>query len=62
MRCSKTVVAAAFALLACGAVSSQAAEPNNSGLDVIQVRPNFYMIAGAATKALPTAFWPRFAA
>jgi glyoxylase-like metal-dependent hydrolase (beta-lactamase superfamily II) len=49
MRCSKTVVAAAFALLACGAVFSQAAEPNNSGLDVIQVRPNFYMIAGAGS-------------
>ena len=59
MRCSKTVkrivtdgitrwtVAAAFALLACGAVSSRAADPDNGGLDVIQVRPNFYMIAGA---------------
>jgi len=47
MRCSKTVVAAAFGLLACGAVSSRAADPDNGGLDVIQVRPNFYMIAGA---------------
>jgi len=29
------------------AISSQAAEPENSGLVVVQVRPNFYMIAGA---------------
>jgi cyclase len=27
--------------------SGQAAEPENGGLDVVQVRPNFYMIAGA---------------
>ena len=26
---------------------SQAAEPEDGGLDVVQVRPNFYMIAGA---------------
>jgi glyoxylase-like metal-dependent hydrolase (beta-lactamase superfamily II) len=31
----------------CGAVSSQAAEPGAGGLDVVQVRPNVYMIAGA---------------
>ena len=31
--------------LVCGAVLSQAAE--DGGLDVVQVRPNFYMIAGA---------------
>ena len=37
-------VASAVALMMCGALSSQAAE---SDLDVIQVRPNFYMIAGA---------------
>jgi glyoxylase-like metal-dependent hydrolase (beta-lactamase superfamily II) len=34
-------LAAAFALLA------PAAEPDNSELDVVRVRPNFYMIAGA---------------
>src|ERR1700723_4505038 len=37
---------AAFGLAACSAVSSQAAEPNPGGLDVVRVRPNFYMIAG----------------
>jgi glyoxylase-like metal-dependent hydrolase (beta-lactamase superfamily II) len=31
----------------CGAVSSQAAELDTGGLDVVRVRPNFYMIAGA---------------
>jgi len=31
----------------CGAASSRAAEPENGGLDIVQVRPNFYMIAGA---------------
>ena len=36
------LMAAALGLVACGAVSGQAAD-----LDVIQVRPNFYMIAGA---------------
>jgi cyclase len=40
-------VAAAFGLVLCSAVSSQAAEPGAGGLDVVQVRPNFYMIAGA---------------
>jgi len=57
MRSSKTVkrvfgdrltcwpVAAALAV--CAAVSGYAAEPDNGELDVIQVRPNFYMIAGA---------------
>ena len=39
--------AAAFGLVVCGAFSSQAAEPDNSGLDVVKVRTNFYMIAGA---------------
>jgi len=38
-------LAAAFGLVVCSPVSSQAAEPG--GLDVVQVRPNFYMIAGA---------------
>ena len=38
---------AALALLAGTPVASRAAEPDNGGLDVIQVRPNFYMIAGA---------------
>ena len=39
--------ALAVALAACGAVSIQAAELDNGALDIIQVRPNFYMIAGA---------------
>jgi cyclase len=33
--------------LVCGAVPSKAAEPDNGELDVVRVRPNFYMIAGA---------------
>lgn len=37
---------AALALTVCGALSIQAADPD-TGLDVIKVRPNFYMIAGA---------------
>jgi glyoxylase-like metal-dependent hydrolase (beta-lactamase superfamily II) len=40
-------VAAAVVLVACGALSSRAAEPDTGGLDIVQVRPNFYMIAGA---------------
>ena len=40
-------VAAAFGWVVCGAVSGRAAEPETGGLDVVQVRPNFYMIAGA---------------
>jgi cyclase len=40
-------VAAALGLVACSAVSSLAAEPDTTGLDVVRVRPNFYMIAGA---------------
>ncbi|HEY4363789.1 MAG TPA: hypothetical protein VGN17_22670 [Bryobacteraceae bacterium] len=39
--------ALAFGLMLCGGFSSQAAESDNGGLDVIQVRPNFYMLAGA---------------
>src|SRR3984885_2500873 len=39
--------AASLAWLACGAIPGQAAEPQNSELDVVRVRPNFYMIAGA---------------
>jgi len=38
---------AAFALLASSAVPSPAAEPDKGELDVVRVRPNFYMIAGA---------------
>ena len=44
---SRWTVAAAVGLLVCGAFSSRAAEPDNGGLDVVKVRPNFYMIAGA---------------
>jgi len=40
-------VAAALALVVCSAVASRAAEPDTGGLDVVQVRSNFYMIAGA---------------
>src|SRR5215467_14425467 len=31
----------------CGIFASRAAEPDNNGLDVVKVRKNFYMIAGA---------------
>ena len=44
---TRWTVAAAFGLVVCSAVSSPAAEPDNGGLDVVKVRPNFYMIAGA---------------
>jgi cyclase len=40
-------VLAGFALLACCTVLGYAAEPDRGDLDVIRVRPNFYMIAGA---------------
>jgi cyclase len=40
-------LAAAFTLLACSAVFSYAAEAESGELDVVRVRPNFYMIAGA---------------
>ena len=40
-------MAAAVGWAVCGAFSSRAAEPDNGGLDVVQVRPNFYMIVGA---------------
>ena len=43
----KRIFTAALGLLVCGAFSSRAAEPDGGGLDVVQVRPNFYMIAGA---------------
>jgi hypothetical protein len=51
MRSSKIVhrwpAAAAIGLVLCGVNTSRAAEPDSGGLDVVQVRPNFYMIAGA---------------
>jgi cyclase len=40
-------LAAAFTLLACSAVCTYAAEAEKGELDVVQVRPNFYMISGA---------------
>ena len=40
-------MAAAVALLGCCTVRSRAEETENGGLDVVRVRPNFYMIAGA---------------
>src|SRR5271165_3586410 len=45
MRCSKNGIAAVIGLFM--AVSIQAAEPETGGLEVVKVRPNFYMIAGA---------------
>jgi cyclase len=59
MRSSKTVnrsvkcritywpVTAAIGFVLCSAGASFAAEPDSGGLDVVQVRPNFFMIAGA---------------
>ena len=44
---TRPTVAAALGLAMCGALSSRAAEPDNSGLDIVKVRSNFYMIAGA---------------
>ena len=43
----KRILTAALGLVLCGTFSSPAAEPENGGLDIVQVRPNFYMIAGA---------------
>src|SRR5271154_514689 len=40
-------VAAVFGFILCGAASCAAAETDNGELDVVRVRPNFYMIAGA---------------
>jgi cyclase len=40
-------VLAALGLALCGALSVHAAEPEDGGLDVVKVRKNFYMIAGA---------------
>lgn len=42
-----TSIFAVNALLIGGALASRAAAPDDGGLDVIKVRPNFYMIAGA---------------
>ena len=39
--------AAAVGFVMCSVVASRAAEPDGGGLEVVQVRPNFYMIAGA---------------
>jgi cyclase len=41
------LLAPALAWLVCSAVLSSAAEPNDGGVDVVQIRPHFYMIAGA---------------
>lgn len=40
-------IAAAMGLLVVAAGSSRAADTENSRLDIVEVRPNFYMIAGA---------------
>ncbi len=39
----KRILNVALALMACGAVYGQ----DSSGIDVVKVRPNFYMLAGA---------------
>lgn len=39
--------AAVLGFCAGGLFPTRAAEPENGGLDVVQIRPNFYMIAGA---------------
>jgi cyclase len=46
-RMTRWTVAVALGLAACGAFSVRAAEPEDGGLDVVKVRKNFYMIAGA---------------
>jgi cyclase len=43
----KTCWTTALGLAVCGAFSIRAAELDSGGLDVVKVRPNFYMIAGA---------------
>ena len=43
----KRIFTAALGLSVCGTFSSRAAELDDGGLDVVKVRPNFYMIAGA---------------
>ncbi len=42
-----TYTVALLAALACSAISIYAADPESGDLDVVKVRPNFYMIAGA---------------
>jgi cyclase len=42
-----TAMAAALGSIACSVASLRAAEPDTGGIDVVQVRPNFYMLAGA---------------
>jgi cyclase len=44
---TRCTLAAALALTMGAAVSSHAAEPDNGGLDIVRLRPNFYVIAGA---------------
>ena len=43
----RRTVWAALALIVCGATAIVNAQQGSDGLDVVQVRPNFYMIAGA---------------
>ena len=44
---ARSSLVGAFALLMCSAIPGRAAEAENGELDVVRVRPNFYMIAGA---------------
>src|SRR5947209_3885325 len=45
-------VSAALVLIVCGAVATARAHQTGGGLDVVQVRPNFYMITGAAASIM----------
>jgi cyclase len=42
-----TAMAAALGSIACSVACLRAAEPDTGGIDVVQVRPNFYMLSGA---------------
>src|SRR5580698_6998680 len=42
-----TAMAAALGSIACSVACLRAAEPDTGGIDVVQVRPNFYMLGGA---------------
>ena len=43
----KSLAAVALGLTVCGALSTRSAAQDNGGIDVVKVRKNFYMLAGA---------------
>jgi cyclase len=43
----KSLIAVALGLTVCGALSTRTAAQDNGGIDVVKVRKNFYMLAGA---------------